>query len=614
MTSPRFHGNTLNEAAMSRPTLLARTVFPLNKSLQFDNQFADPDFPALAFRPDGGILDETECFFMGRNSMKPEVLAAAEHFIANETEFHLGFLPTEQSNPLTRSMEADFRRSTRDGVATLQKPDRDVLAMVRRVLVSEPFARMAATGFSTVRNGGRIVFSGCGATGRLSILLESMWREYFSASDRPELADCAASIMTGGDYALVKSVEAFEDYQNFGRRQAADLHIGPNDMLVAITEGGETSSVIGTVKESAERGAAVFLLFNNPAELLRNKLVRCREVIDDPRVTVLDLFCGPMALAGSTRMQATTSEQLVAGVLLESVAAKLEGRELPDFVAQFEKVLDHLESEKVRSMLAQYIDFEADVYARGGKITYLANDYLLDIFTDTTERSPTFMLPPFRRNDDKNSPMPWAFVKNPLYPTRETWRNMLHREVRCLAWRPEDYVAMAAPEKLVKSPPAIDSDALYRFEVGSEPAPERFESPESGAVVVEVDGSPGNLVLESVAKNYRVLAHFRISSGVPDSALHLMNHMALKLALNTVSTGTMVKLGRVTGNWMSYVSISNKKLIDRAIRLVAELSGRSYEESCRALFETADALASEEWTNREKPSPVQATLRHLGVI
>ena len=88
--------------------------------------------------------------------MKPEVMAAAENFITNETEFHLGFLPTEQSNPLTRSMEADFRRSTVEGVATLQKPDRDVLSMVRRVLVSEPFARMAATGFSTVRGGGRM--------------------------------------------------------------------------------------------------------------------------------------------------------------------------------------------------------------------------------------------------------------------------------------------------------------------------------------------------------------------------------------------------------------------------------------------------------------------------
>ena len=111
-----------------------------------------------------------------------------------------------------------------------------------------------------------------------------------------------------------------------------------------------------------------------------------------------------------------------------------------------------------------------------------------------------------------------------------------------------------------------------------------------------------------------MIGQFRISSGVPDSALHLMNHMALKLALNTVSTGTMVKLGRVTGNWMSHVSISNKKLIDRAIRLVSELSGRSYEESCRALFDAADEIDSADWTGREKPSPVQYTLRKLGII
>ena len=84
--------------------------------------------------------------------MKPETLAAAEHFIENETEFHLGFLPTEQSNPKTRSMEADFARSTADGVRTLQKPDRDVLAMAERVLGSPAFARMADDGIRTVRN------------------------------------------------------------------------------------------------------------------------------------------------------------------------------------------------------------------------------------------------------------------------------------------------------------------------------------------------------------------------------------------------------------------------------------------------------------------------------
>ncbi|MDR0931414.1 MAG: hypothetical protein LBM70_00120 [Victivallales bacterium] len=535
----------------------------------------------------------------------------AETFLNDETEFHLGFLPTEQSNPLTRLLEADFKTSTFAGIATLQKPDRDVLAVAKKVFASKLFENMVTDGFSRVQNGKRIVFSGCGATGRLSILLESMWREYFTTSKNAHYADCVASIMTGGDYALVKSVEAFEDYQNFGRRQVSDLGIGEGDMLVAITEGGETSSVIGTVKAAVNRGAKVYLVFNNPAELLREKLVRCREVIDDPRVSVVDLFCGPMALAGSTRMQATSSEQLVCGAFLEAIAAKLEGGLLPDFAGQFEQLLEHLESESMRKFMADYIDFEVAVYKKGGKLTYLANDYLLDIFTDTTERSPTFMLPAFRRNDDKLSPLPWAFVKNPLYPTRETWQHMLHRSVRCITWSANDYIAMDSPQRIVDSPPVIDSESLYKFEVGNEPAPERFKSPESGAVIIEVEGAAGNSELESSAASYRVLRTLKVVSGMTDSPLHLMNHMAIKLVLNTISTGTMVCLGRVAGNWMSWVAISNKKLIDRAIRLVAELSGSSYRESCLAIFDAADTLNSKEWENREKPSPVQLALKNL---
>ena len=42
--------------------------------------------------------------------------AKARDFIDNEKQFHLGFLPTEQSNPITATLEEDFKRSTRAGV------------------------------------------------------------------------------------------------------------------------------------------------------------------------------------------------------------------------------------------------------------------------------------------------------------------------------------------------------------------------------------------------------------------------------------------------------------------------------------------------------------------
>ena len=510
--------------------------------------------------------------------MKETVKAAARNFLENETEFHLGFLPTEQSNPITRNLDRAFSAGTAEGVRLLQRADREVLPMARKIFASAEFRRMVDAGEKTVKGGGRI--------------------EHCATHPGSGRADSVASIMTGGDYALIRSVEFFEDYQSFGRRQVADLEMGEKDMLVAITEGGETSSVIGTVKEAVERGSAVFLLFNNPAALLRERLVRCREVIDDPAVTVLDLCCGPMAVAGSTRMQATTCEQLVGGALLETILAE-RNQELPapeNFADSFERVLDHLESADSVAAIAGEIDFEAETYSRHGKVTYFANAYLLDLFTDTTERSPTFMLPPFRRKDDPAAVPSWAFVKNPCYSTRETWRHMLRRAPRCLEWTPADYITMGAQEKIVAAPPRISVEDLYQMEVGNEPAPERYTGKDDAAVLVLFPGTSGNPELsaafETASAPYPVRRTLELRSGATDSPLGLMHHMAVKLALNTISTGTMVKLGRVAGNWMSYVDISNKKLVDRAIRLIAELGRLEYADAAERVFQAMEEVAA----------------------
>jgi N-acetylmuramic acid 6-phosphate etherase len=93
--------------------------------------------------------------------MNEKIRKQADQFINDETQFHLGFLPTEQSNPLTRSLEDDFRRSPLAGVRTLQRVDREVLAMAQRVLTEAPYARLVDCGEQTIRGGGRIIFSGC---------------------------------------------------------------------------------------------------------------------------------------------------------------------------------------------------------------------------------------------------------------------------------------------------------------------------------------------------------------------------------------------------------------------------------------------------------------------
>jgi N-acetylmuramic acid 6-phosphate etherase len=58
---------------------------------------------------------------------------------------------------------------------------------------------------------------------------------------------------------------------------------------------------------------------------------------------------------------------------------------------------------------------------------------------------------------------------------------------------------------------------------------------------------------------------------------------ATKVALNILSTGAMVALGKVRGNLMTDLTITNEKLRDRAARLVAELGKCDYAEACERL-------------------------------
>ena len=557
--------------------------------------------------------------------MSKTAMAAARDFIDNEKQFHLGFLPTEQSSPLTKNLDKEFARGSVYGVENLQRVDRNVLEMAKKIFASAEFAKLVDEGEKVIRSGGKVVFSGCGATGRLSILLECMYRD--CCANTPELApysNSVFSIMTSGDYALVRSVEFFEDYQSFGRQQVKELDMQPGDMLVAITEGGETSSVLGTVFEALDRQCKAFLMFNNPAELLAEHLERSRRAICDERVCVLDLYCGPMALAGSTRMQATTSEQLIAGAALESMVLRLLGKTLPDYAQKFEDLLDDLESAAARQGIASYIDFEADCYRRRGLLTYLADDYLLDIFTDTTERSPTFMLPPFRKCDDTVSPRPWTFVKNPLRSTDEVWSHGMNRSLRCLEWSAELYMAMGAPEKVLSNPPLIQAAELKKFLVGFEEPADRISGNGDAAVLVTLSTGRTNEALKKALQEinaefaYRKhlsigcdCGEFAVPCRLEHSPLEIMSHMAVKLVLNTASTGIMAVLGRVTGNWMSYVDVSNKKLIDRATRLISEIGNMDYEQACIMLFEAIEELAESTAASDEKVSTVQYVLNKI---
>ena len=60
---------------------------------------------------------------------------------------------------------------------------------------------------------------------------------------------------------------------------------------------------------------------------------------------------------------------------------------------------------------------------------------------------------------------------------------------------------------------------------------------------------------------------------------------AQKMVLNMISTTLMIRMGRVKGNRMVKMQLTNAKLVDRGTRMIQESLGLSYEEAQERLLE-----------------------------
>ncbi len=67
---------------------------------------------------------------------------------------------------------------------------------------------------------------------------------------------------------------------------------------------------------------------------------------------------------------------------------------------------------------------------------------------------------------------------------------------------------------------------------------------------------------------------------------------AQKLVLNMLTTAVMVKLGRVVGNRMVDMQLSNNKLVDRGTKLVVERTGLDYEAAQKLLLDKGSIRAA----------------------
>jgi len=107
-----------------------------------------------------------------------------------------------------------------------------------------------------------------------------------------------------------------------------------------------------------------------------------------------------------------------------------------------------------------------------------------------------------------------------------------------------------------------------------------------GAVTVGVTSNPGT----PVAKRAHIAIAPDTGPEVIAGSTRLKAGTAQKLVLNLLSTASMVRIGRVYGNWMVHVALTNQKLRRRGARILEEATGVAPRTAEHALRQSGHNL------------------------
>ncbi|MDA0348273.1 MAG: SIS domain-containing protein [Verrucomicrobia bacterium] len=493
---------------------------------------------------------------------------ACEAYLNIADQFKLGSLDTEKTHPLTQKLSKEAKEDLSLAIENLKRVDIEALSRLESYLPA--IAKLGADIKETLVEGGKIYLCGCGATGRLSIALEIFCREGLSSIDNKNRF---IGFMAGGDVALIKSIENFEDRPEYGKRQLKELGFKNGDLLIGSTEGGETPFVIGATEAASEISERrPWFLYCNPDTQLKRFVERSRRILEDPKIQSQCLAVGPMGLSGSTRMQAST-------VLMASIGWAIEtGGDAVLLSKRYRRFYDTWNAIDLEG-LDKITEAEADTYKKGDYVIYRTREYGVTVLTDTTERSPTFSLPPFENEQQAVDTTGWCYLTVPdTGNVQQAWEHVLKRPPRCLEWE------------------GISSFTGYNYILGfyidGSCLQKRLENNKgSNQYLFDVDANKDQLELSFRGYKWSVnIKHLPFFD----------QNLILKQVLNIHSTLIMGRLDRFESNLMTYVRASNFKLIDRTIRYVQLLSEYrskqtpTYEKVAEVLFELKDKLQQDE--------------------
>lgn len=101
------------------------------------------------------------------------------------------------------------------------------------------------------------------------------------------------------------------------------------------------------------------------------------------------------------------------------------------------------------------------------------------------------------------------------------------------------------------------------------------------AVTVSLSCNPGSAINHSAD----VSIDLAVGPEVVTGSTRLKAGSATKMVLNMLTTASMVRIGKVYGNWMVNVQATNRKLRERAKRIVSQVTGVDYQTAEKLIAE-----------------------------
>ena len=429
---------------------------------------------ALSFLPLAALQEKTTSKTRSETTLLKllDITPSADSidFIQNKTQFFLQNVLTEQHHIKTRNFSQLTREDHIKGLRQILVSYEDIVitldAVAKKTLVLNRLVRAIERAILT----GHKIYIYSDATNGLAKQVESVfWRPFWKkvrgtgriwnkleTSIPANIPDLLIGEMTGGDRALMGSMEGLDDLLLVGWLQLKEHDIKKEDVVICFSEGGDTPSVIGTLQAAVDLWETdgsydpqnaqkhLYFIYNNPDDELLS-IDRSQSIIEDLGITKINLSTGPQSISGSTRMQASTINAFFFGHVLQSalhrtlknVLSKKEMARLgfqdrftlTEKLSEFPTILKEIKNNL--PTLARISQLEAKTYKSGHVATYFAQKGLLAALSDSTGLSLDFSLPPLDTNAAINR-RSWIQVWTAASGREESWQALLGRDFRGL--------------------------------------------------------------------------------------------------------------------------------------------------------------------------------------